>query len=646
MSSNRPYSSRFTAVASDSDSSDNDAAPPFTSSRPPSYRTTEGNVRGFKGDNEDGVTSASDNSWDDGVGKQARYDGSPEKGAEEDSANNSGDTPSAPPLVEDKAPKSKPEGDAMDRFFEEIKATEDDLDDLAHHFDQIRALSAELRFLPLNDFGVPEQAERLRDDLKVASQKLTDIDGEIQLHWDDENEVRDAVARGQIVLTEEENYDRRRGYDKVAAKFIARVNEIKREAKGEKKERDKKGTIEPDGLHDWLAAGANDPMVLSKHDKNPPSRYVVLNPFSILASLTEGMQSLVVHNMLPPGSNPPPKRTITLPPAPTKAVKVQTEQQAMAKFYEDISKIHIEVDYISDGFHHLRMITAKITNKEVEASAPNIQQALFKCVKASSILICDVDTNIEDHWDTERRITTTGSAFAVDYTSENVYERRHEYDAVVSRFLKRVQVIQTQVKFEAKQRRRNGGQEIPSDFDKFLRGEEAVASREANRITKFTSQNPFTTLAIQINKIKPLIQLDNHASDLPLHKMGFATWLQAKESAMPCDPTPAGPGGIRRLMPWKKTSSSSPDLEKADDTEKPEEKKYRVWGTKERWVVFLSLAFIPALLAAVLIFTTFGKYNSGHSVEVYNFTTTLPSMIPDSNSSSITAAVPGAEVAR
>lgn len=88
-----------------------------------------------------------------------------------------------------------------------------------------------------------------------------DLDGEIQLHWDDENEVRDAIAAGSITLTPEEVWTRRHEYDLVAAKFIQRCKDIKREAKGEERDRIHGGDVQPEALDGYLASGKNDPMV-------------------------------------------------------------------------------------------------------------------------------------------------------------------------------------------------------------------------------------------------------------------------------------------------------------------------------------------------------------------------------------------------
>lgn len=164
-----------------------------------------------------------------------------------------------------------------------IAATRKDLATLHAKFNTIRALSARLSVLPLNDFSVPTLALELRSALQNASQRLTDLDGEIQLqahtrsiamfipakltlscyalhrrHWDDENEVGVAMATGQIRLTPMEVYTRRHLYDEVAAKFRQRVKDIQREAKGEERERKERAQERPEGLDDWLAASRRD----------------------------------------------------------------------------------------------------------------------------------------------------------------------------------------------------------------------------------------------------------------------------------------------------------------------------------------------------------------------------------------------------
>jgi len=168
-----------------------------------------------------------------------------------------------------------------------------------------------------NDFAVPGLALNLREWLQEASKLLIDLDGEIMLHWNEEKEVAAAIAKGRLKLSDDDVYERHHEFDAVGKRFMKRVKEIKREAKGEEKDRLEKGQRRsPEGLNDYLFASANDIMVsnfypvvvshtddvslqvLSKRDIELPSRYVVENPFTILARLTAGMESFNVPELM------------------------------------------------------------------------------------------------------------------------------------------------------------------------------------------------------------------------------------------------------------------------------------------------------------------------------------------------------------
>ena len=98
--------------------------------------------------------------------------------------------------------------------FNQIHATKKDLASLDSEFDEILSISTRIRCLPLNAFELPSLADDLRTFLREASQSVSDLDGEIQLHWDDESEVRAALASGGISLTPREIWTRRHEYDR------------------------------------------------------------------------------------------------------------------------------------------------------------------------------------------------------------------------------------------------------------------------------------------------------------------------------------------------------------------------------------------------------------------------------------------------
>lgn len=152
-------------------------------------------------------------------------------------------------------------------YFEQISATKEDLVDLQQRFHTVRALSNRLRLLPLNDFSVPRLAKDLRTSILIASKRITDIDSDIQLHWEDNDEVQNALASGEIFFTDEQMATRRKLYDEVSVDLHARFYAIKREAKGESRDQEaavEDRSFEAAGVDDYLASGV-DGISVSEH---------------------------------------------------------------------------------------------------------------------------------------------------------------------------------------------------------------------------------------------------------------------------------------------------------------------------------------------------------------------------------------------
>lgn len=201
------------------------------------------------------------------------------------------------------------------------------LDHLKDLFDQTRALSERLRVLHPNSLDTPFLALELRNHLKAASHYLVELDETIHTLYDKERETRVYVKLGRVQIGDEDLWESKEEMDDLVARFLRRVKEIKREDRGEKRDRKMDGERdEPPALDDWLACegvaevqvssfssladrrGGSISLILSqslmRRDSVPASRYVVTNPFTILARLTNGMESLTLPHLVPKGARP------------------------------------------------------------------------------------------------------------------------------------------------------------------------------------------------------------------------------------------------------------------------------------------------------------------------------------------------------
>lgn len=128
------------------------------------------------------------------------------------------------------------------------------LDHLKQLFEQIRALSERLGVLHPNSLDTPFLALELRGHLKAASHNLVQLDDSIRAIYDKERETRVYVKLGWVQISDEDLWESKEETDDLVARFLRRVKEIKREARGERRDRKVEGERnEPPALDDWLA---------------------------------------------------------------------------------------------------------------------------------------------------------------------------------------------------------------------------------------------------------------------------------------------------------------------------------------------------------------------------------------------------------
>ncbi|GAA5831436.1 hypothetical protein JCM11251_004024 [Rhodosporidiobolus azoricus] len=191
-------------------------------------------------------------------------------------------------------------------FYDDASSLHTQIDSLKSHLDFVRALSARLYALHPNSPETPVLAADLRDALVDGADELKRIDDGLFSLWRDEERVRVAVEAGRYKIKntsavgsqEGEIQERRDEVKGLVKRFGRRVREIRREARGEKKDRETDGEEEnPLSLVDYLEKGTKEiPKVLTKNTVHA-SRWVVENPFSILVRLTDNLKSLAVPQM-------------------------------------------------------------------------------------------------------------------------------------------------------------------------------------------------------------------------------------------------------------------------------------------------------------------------------------------------------------
>ncbi|BGP44983.1 hypothetical protein JCM10450v2_000798 [Rhodotorula kratochvilovae] len=198
-------------------------------------------------------------------------------------------------------------------FYDDASALHHALDALSSVFLSLRALSARLSALHPNDLATPTLALDLRDALLDAAKRLRAVDeGAFEL-WEGEERVRLACERGMFELGEAntaavgdqegELAERRDEVDGVVRRLGRRVKEVRREARGEAKDRRRSarrnggGNEEPEKVGDYFEEGVYEfPHMLTK-DTVHASRWVVENPFTILARLVDDPKALRIPQL-------------------------------------------------------------------------------------------------------------------------------------------------------------------------------------------------------------------------------------------------------------------------------------------------------------------------------------------------------------
>ncbi|BGP12982.1 hypothetical protein JCM10213_006620 [Rhodosporidiobolus nylandii] len=237
------------------------------------------------------------------------------------------DPPSPPPVSTSPSPASPDPPRSLEicaaTFYDQASDIHGQVDALKDHLDIIRALSARLYALHPNSLETPTLALDLRDSLLAAAAELKGVDADLSGLWAEEERVRLAVASGTFKLEnvaavgdeEGEIEERREEIDGLVRRFGRRVKEIRREARGEKRDRKSDGERdEPGKLEDYLEPGVHDfPHLLTK-DTVHASRWVVSNPFTILVRLCDGLKALSIPAMVSAKATPSTFRRLTPPP--------------------------------------------------------------------------------------------------------------------------------------------------------------------------------------------------------------------------------------------------------------------------------------------------------------------------------------------
>lgn len=141
----------------------------------------------------------------------------------------------------------------MTAFFERASSAHSALDELKAHLDQTHALSERLLVLHPNSLDTPFLALELRDHLKASSHSLVHLDQLIYDIYQTERETRVFTKLGRVEISEEDMWESKVETDDLVARFMRRVKTIKKEARGENRDRRASGDRkEPRGLEDWL----------------------------------------------------------------------------------------------------------------------------------------------------------------------------------------------------------------------------------------------------------------------------------------------------------------------------------------------------------------------------------------------------------
>ncbi|GAA5862909.1 hypothetical protein JCM1840_002323 [Sporobolomyces johnsonii] len=305
--------------------------PPAASSRPPSYRSRAPSFYSADGQQGPAATAGLLDSQESSgaveqVGGMPRLSGETVSPASPRSDLEGGDAHPSLPLAtqqNDYAPPLRSLEVCASTFYDEAMAIHHDLDSLRTTLSQILALSSRLLILHPNSLETPTLALDLRAALLASAASLTGIDADLFELWKGEERVRVACEQGVFRfegMTDEEEEmeleEREEEVQGLVRRFRRRVKEIKREARGEKEERRAVGEEKraPKGVEDYLAGGVDCPNLLTK-DAVHASRYLVTNPFTILArNLTDNLRALQIPQMVAASQTP---STLVPPPRPS-----------------------------------------------------------------------------------------------------------------------------------------------------------------------------------------------------------------------------------------------------------------------------------------------------------------------------------------
>ncbi|GAA5835999.1 hypothetical protein JCM3766R1_005124 [Sporobolomyces carnicolor] len=228
-------------------------------------------------------------------------------------------------------------------FHDQAQGVKNQLEPLSATYDSILALSSRLLALHPNSIETPTLALDLRDALVHLASTLRAVDSNLFDLCESEELVRNACSTrasasasasapasedsllGASRLDLRELERRRREVDSLVTQFRRRCKDIQHEAKWERHERrevrDEKK--EPIGVGDYLASGLDCPD-LTKKDVVHASRWVVTNPFTILAKLLDNTKSLRIPQMVASEQTP---STFLARPISTRSGSFRTKQQ-------------------------------------------------------------------------------------------------------------------------------------------------------------------------------------------------------------------------------------------------------------------------------------------------------------------------------
>lgn len=161
----------------------------------------------------------------------------------------------------------------------------------------VRDQSDALLDLHPNDLSTHTAALPLRSALLTACTKLSSFDALLQSLWREDQALR-AHSHSHSRPSSSGEGPRQARLDELIDRFLRRVGEVKREAKCERQERrEADDRVRPKGLDGYLDAEASEVQGLWRTEAIPAARYVVENPFTVLARM-EGYKGMGLAAMV------------------------------------------------------------------------------------------------------------------------------------------------------------------------------------------------------------------------------------------------------------------------------------------------------------------------------------------------------------